>query len=125
MNFPYLYDASQETAKAYQAACTPDFFLFDKNQQLVYRGQMDDSRPGNSTPVTGETLKKAVQYVLEGKEIDFPQKPSTGCNIKWKEGKRTGVFFKVIQPFINQNLIGGLHVSSLHFEPAYPMVRSQ
>jgi peroxiredoxin len=84
--FPYLYDQSQEVAKAYHAACTPDFFLFDRKRKLVYRGQMDDSRPGNNIPVTGKDLRAAMDAVLEGKEVDKKQKPSLGCNIKWKSG---------------------------------------
>ena len=84
--FPYLYDESQETAKAYRAACTPDFFLFDKDRKLVYRGQFDDSRPGNTIPLTGKDLRAAVSAVLAGKEISGDQQPSIGCNIKWKAG---------------------------------------
>lgn len=82
--FPYLYDESQEVAKAYQAACTPDFYLFDKNLKCVYRGQFDDSRPGNNIPVTGKDLKKALDNLIADKPIDPNQKPSMGCNIKWK-----------------------------------------
>lgn len=85
-NFPYLYDESQEIAKAYTAACTPDFFLFDKERKLVYRGQLDDSRPGNNLPVTGKDLREAIDAVLEDKPINPDQKPSMGCNIKWKSG---------------------------------------
>ena len=84
--FPYLYDESQEVAKAYSAACTPDFFLFDKERKLVYRGQMDDSRPGGEVPVTGVDLIKAMDAVLAGRDISSDQKPSIGCNIKWKKG---------------------------------------
>jgi len=84
--FPYLYDESQEVAKAYHAACTPDFFLFDKDRRLVYRGQMDDSRPGNDIPVTGDDLRAAMEAVLKGKKVPVKQKPSMGCNIKWKRG---------------------------------------
>jgi len=84
--FPYLYDQSQDVAKAYHAACTPDFFLFDKTRKLVYRGQMDDSRPGNNIPVTGLDLIKAMDAVLAGREVNAEQKPSMGCNIKWKQG---------------------------------------
>ena len=83
--FPYLFDQTQEVAKAYQAACTPDFFLFDKDKKLVYRGQLDDSRPGNEIPVTGADLTAAIDAVLESKEITMQQKPSMGCNIKWKQ----------------------------------------
>ncbi len=82
--FPYLYDESQEVAKAYDAACTPDFYLFDEKLSLVYRGQMDDSRPGNDIPVTGSDLRSALDALLSGKPIDTTQKPSIGCNIKWK-----------------------------------------
>jgi peroxiredoxin len=84
--FPYLYDETQEVAKAYCAACTPDFFLFDKNKALAYRGQMDDSRPGNDIPVTGTDLTAAVDALLEGSQVPAEQKPSIGCNIKWKQG---------------------------------------
>ncbi|UCG57434.1 MAG: thioredoxin family protein [Phycisphaerales bacterium] len=83
--FPYLYDETQEVAKAYRAACTPDFFLFDANRSLVYRGQMDDSRPGNGVPVTGADLRTAIDAVLQAKPVPEDQKPSVGCNIKWKE----------------------------------------
>jgi peroxiredoxin len=82
--FPYCYDESQETAKAYDAACTPDFFLFDGERKLVYRGQFDDSRPGNDIPVTGSDLRAAADAVLSGSPILKDQKPSIGCNIKWK-----------------------------------------
>ena len=84
--FPYLYDETQEVAKVYSAACTPDFFLFDKEMMLVYRGQMDDSRPGNDLPVTRLDLIKVMDAVLAGKEVNAEQKPSMGCNIKWKQG---------------------------------------
>lgn len=82
--FPYLYDESQDVAKAYDAACTPDFNVFNSNDVCVYRGQLDDSRPGNDEPVNGKDLRKALDHLAEGKEIDFEQKPSLGCNIKWK-----------------------------------------
>lgn len=85
--FPYLYDATQEVAKAYRAACTPDFFLFDADRKLVYRGQMDDSRPGNNVPVTGADLRAALDAVLEGGPVSADQKPSMGCNIKWEPGR--------------------------------------
>jgi peroxiredoxin len=85
--FPYLYDESQEVAKAYQAACTPDFFLFDAARKLVYRGQLDDSRPGNPAPVTGKDLRAALEAVLAGTPPPEKQRPSVGCNIKWKPGK--------------------------------------
>ena len=81
--FPYLYDKTQEVAKAYDAACTPDFFLFDANLELVYRGQLDDSRPGNGIPLSGTDLKKAMDNLLNGEPIATHQKPSIGCNIKW------------------------------------------
>ena len=84
--FPYLYDETQEVARAFQAACTPDFFLYDGQQQLVYRGQFDASRPGNSSPVTGSDLRAAVDAVLGGRSVDGAQIPSIGCNIKWKPG---------------------------------------
>jgi len=84
--FPYLYDPSQEVAKAYQAACTPDFFLFDKDHRLAYRGQMDDSRPGNGIPVTGQDLRTAIDAVLAGTPVPVDQRPSLGCNIKWRPG---------------------------------------
>jgi hypothetical protein len=82
--FPYLYDESQEVAQAYDAACTPGFFLFDKELTLVYRGQLDDSRPGNSLPVTGKDIRAALEALLQGGRILADQKPSIGCNIKWK-----------------------------------------
>ena len=84
--FPYLYDETQEVAKAYSAACTPDFFLFDDRMKLAYRGQLDGSRPGNSVPVTGKDLRAAIEAVLSDKTMPGPQKPSIGCNIKWKRG---------------------------------------
>ena len=83
--FPYLYDESQDVAKAYQAACTPDFFLFDEDFRLVYRGEFDSSRPGNGIPVTGEDLRFSIEQVLAGKLVPKDQNPSLGCNIKWKE----------------------------------------
>ena len=82
--FPYLYDEDQTVAKAYDAACTPDFFLFDTELKLVYRGQLDDSRPGNGSPLTGIDLRNAMENLIHGKEISAIQKPSIGCNIKWK-----------------------------------------
>lgn len=90
--FPYLYDESQEVAKAYTAACTPDFFLFDADRRLVYRGQMDDSRPGNNEPVTGKDLRVAVDALLAGRPISPEQKPSMGCNIKWRPGNEPEYF---------------------------------
>ena len=91
-NFPVCYDETQEVSKSYTAACTPDFFLFDANQKLVYRGQLDDSRPSNNVPVTGQDLRRAINLVLENKEIDLEQKPSIGCNIKWKPGNEPDYF---------------------------------
>jgi len=85
--FPYLYDETQEVARAYRAACTPDFFLFDAHRALVYRGQMDDSRPGNGVPLTGVDLCRALDAVLSGAPVPVEQKPSRGCGIKWKPGK--------------------------------------
>ena len=82
--FPYLYDESQAVARSYEAACTPDIFLFDREKRLVYRGQLDDSRPGNGIPVTGKDLRSALDAVLAGKPVATLQKPSIGCNIKWK-----------------------------------------
>ncbi len=90
--FPYLYDATQEIAKAYRAACTPDIFVFDKDQRLVYRGQFDDSRPGNNLPVTGKDLRAALDAVLDGKPLSPNQKASIGCNIKWKPGNEPDYF---------------------------------
>lgn len=90
-SFPYLYDGTQEVAKAYKAACTPDFFLFDEKNSLVYRGQFDSSRPGNDKPVNGEDLREAVELLLDGK-IKDDQKPSMGCNIKWKSGNEPDYF---------------------------------
>lgn len=82
--FPVCYDETQETAKAYQAACTPDFFLFDANRRLVYRGQLDGSRPRNGMPVTGSDLRAAIDAALSGQPVNPQQRPSAGCNIKWK-----------------------------------------
>lgn len=84
--FPLLYDETQAVAKAYTAACTPDLFLFDKDRKLAYRGQLDDSRPGNGKPVTGKDLRAALDAALADKPIDKNQRPATGCNIKWKPG---------------------------------------
>ena len=84
--FPYCYDESQAVAKAFTAACTPDFFLFDKTRKLVYRGQLDDSRPGNGRPVTGKDLRAAIDAVLAGQPVSQDQRPSAGCNVKWKPG---------------------------------------
>jgi peroxiredoxin len=90
--FPYLFDETQEVAKAYGAACTPDFFLFDRERRLFYRGQMDGSRPGNEVPVTGADLRKALDAVLEGGPAPAVQRPSLGCNIKWKPGNEPVYF---------------------------------
>lgn len=90
--FPYLYDATQETAKAYAAACTPDFFLFGPDRRLAYRGQFDDSRPGNGRPVTGADLRAALDAVLEGRAPGPEQTPSIGCNIKWRPGNEPAYF---------------------------------
>ena len=87
MLFPYCYDESQNVAKAFTAACTPDFFVFDQEHKLVYRGQLDESRPGNGKPVTGRDLRKAIDAVLAELSVPGVQKPSAGCNIKWKPGK--------------------------------------
>ena len=84
--FPYLYDESQGAAHGYKAACTPDFYVFDKDQTLVYRGQLDSSRPGNPIPVTGKDLRSALDAVLAGKAVSDDQRPSIGCNIEWKRG---------------------------------------
>ena len=92
LTLPYLYDADQSVAQAYHAACTPDFFVFDKDHKLVYRGQMDDSRPNSGVPVTGEDLRAALEAVLAGKPVPQPQKPSVGCNIKWKKGNEPAYF---------------------------------
>jgi peroxiredoxin len=83
--FPYLYDETQEVAKAYNAACTPDIYVFDKDMKLVYRGQLDDSRPGNGIPVTGKDLRQALDSIIAGKPVDEKQIPSIGCSIKWKK----------------------------------------
>ncbi len=90
--FPYLCDETQEVAKAYRAACTPDFFVFDEKRELVYRGQMDDSRPGNGVPITGADLCVALDGILEGGPVPANQKPSMGCNIKWKPGNEPDYF---------------------------------
>ena len=90
--FAYLYDESQSVAQAYRAACTPDFFVFDGQQKLVYRGQMDGSRPGNDVSVTGEDLRAALDAVLKGEGLSADQKPSIGCNIKWQAGNEPGYF---------------------------------
>jgi len=91
-NFPYCYDETQAVAKAYTAACTPDFFLFDGDRKLAYRGQLDDSRPGNDVPVTGKDLRAAIDTVLSGGSLSPEQKPSIGCNIKWAPGNEPPYF---------------------------------
>jgi peroxiredoxin len=90
--FPYLFDESQETAKDFHAACTPDFFLFDAAGTLVYRGQLDESRPGNEVPVSGKDLREAIDALLSRRPVRAEQKPSIGCNIKWKPGNEPGWF---------------------------------
>ena len=90
--FPYLFDADQSVAQAYKAACTPDFYVFDKHQKLVYRGQMDASRPDSGIPVTGVNLRAALDAVLAGKPVAETQKPSIGCNIKWRAGHEPAYF---------------------------------
>jgi peroxiredoxin len=90
--FPYLFDETQEVAKAYRAACTPDFFLFDPGRRLVYRGQMDGARPGNNVPITGKDLRAALDAVLDGRPVAKEQLPSLGCNIKWKPGNEPDYF---------------------------------
>jgi len=92
--FPYLYDESQEVAKAYRAACTPDFYLFDRERRLVYRGQYDASRPGNNKPVTGADLRAALDAVLGGGKVPEEQRHSLGCNIKWKRGNEPDYFHR-------------------------------
>lgn len=90
--FPYCFDESQAVAKRYTAACTPDFFVFDGDQKLVYRGQLDDSRPGNDVPVTGKDLRSALDTALAGQPVPTEQKPSIGCNIKWTPGNEPAYF---------------------------------
>lgn len=92
LDVPVLYDESQSVAKTYRAACTPDFFLFDEERRLVYRGQLDDSRPGNSRPLTGRDLRSAIHAVLSGKSVPTEQTASIGCNIKWKPGNEPDYF---------------------------------
>lgn len=91
-HFPYCYDESQDVAQAYRAACTPDFFLFDEHRRLAYRGQMDGSRPKNDTPITGADLRAAIDAVLAGRPVLPHQRPSIGCNIKWKPGREPAYF---------------------------------
>jgi thiol-disulfide isomerase/thioredoxin len=90
--FPYLFDATQEVARSFRAACTPDFFLFDDRRRLVYRGQFDGARPGNDLPVTGSDLRAAIEATLAGKPVDPDQTPSIGCNIKWTTGNEPDYF---------------------------------
>ncbi len=90
--FAYLYDESQQVAKAYRAACTPDFYVFDADRKLVYRGQLDDSRPDSGIPITGKDLRAALDAVLAGQAVSADQKPSLGCNIKWQAGNEPGYF---------------------------------
>ncbi|MGE9296187.1 MAG: thioredoxin family protein, partial [Puniceicoccales bacterium] len=94
-SFPYLFDETQEIAKAYRAACTPDFYVFDADRYLCYRGQFDESRPGNGVSVTGSDVRAALDATLESERIlDDVQKPSVGCNIKWKPGNEPEYFAK-------------------------------
>jgi thiol-disulfide isomerase/thioredoxin len=90
--FPYLYDEDQSVAKAYQAACTPDFYVFDASRSLVYRGQLDGSRPGNPIPVDGKDLRRALDLTLKGQSVPEDQRPSLGCNIKWRAGNEPEYF---------------------------------
>lgn len=92
--FPYLFDETQEVARAYRAACTPEFYLFDEGRRLVYRGQMDDSRPGSAAPPTGRDLRAAVDALFAGKPVPVEQKPGIGCNIKWRPGNEPDYFHK-------------------------------
>jgi peroxiredoxin len=92
LDFPVLYDETQEVAKAYQAACTPDFFLFDESRRLVYRGQLDSSRPRTEIPVTGADLRAAIDAVLSGTPLPEMQRPSLGCNIKWRPGNEPSYY---------------------------------
>lgn len=90
--FPYLFDETQDVAKAYRAACTPDFYVFDAQRRLAYRGQMDSSRPGTGVPVTGDDLRTALDTVLAGRTVGEDQRPSIGCNIKWRPGSEPDYF---------------------------------
>ena len=96
LRFPVLYDESQEVAKKYAAACTPDFFVFDSARRLVYRGQLDDSRPSNGKPVTGADLRAAIDAVLAGHAVSADQRPSLGCNIKWRAGNEPAYYHTAI-----------------------------
>jgi peroxiredoxin len=102
--FPLCYDETQETAKAYTAACTPDFFLFDSERKLAYRGQLDDSRPSNGKPVTGADLRAAIEAVLATKTVEIEQKPSIGCNIKWKPGNEPSTMRRKFSYGINDEI---------------------
>ncbi len=90
--FPFVFDEAQEVAKAFRAACTPEFYVFDRDRRLAYRGQLDDSRPGNGIPVTGRDLRAALDAVLAGEPVPADQKPSIGCNIKWRPGRAPAYF---------------------------------
>ena len=90
--FPYLYDETQRVARSYRAACTPDFYLFDADRSLAYRGQLDDSRPGNDVPSNGKDLRAALDALLDGRPVSVKQKPSLGCNIKWRPGNEPDYF---------------------------------
>jgi peroxiredoxin len=94
-HFPFLFDETQEVAKTFRAACTPDFFVFDHKQRLAYRGQLDDSRPSNGVPVTGSDLRSAIEAILAGTPVAEEQKPSVGCNIKWRAGNQPEYFTPV------------------------------
>lgn len=96
LNFPVCYDETQQVAKSYAAACTPDFFLFDGERKLVYRGQLDDSRPSNGKPVTGADLRAAIDAVLSGAPVSAEQRPSIGCNIKWRKGNEPAYYLQPI-----------------------------
>ena len=98
LSFPVCHDESQEVAKSYAAACTPDLYLFDEDRRLVYRGQLDDSRPGNDKPVTGADVRAAIEAVLSGRAVNPDQKPSIGCNIKWRPGNEPGYYAAATNP---------------------------
>lgn len=102
--FPFCYDATQRVARAYRAACTPDFYLFDRDRKLAYRGQFDASRPGNGVPVTGADLRAAAFAVLAGRAVSRDQKPSIGCNIKWRHGAEPEYF----HPNLVERVVRGL-----------------
>ena len=92
LSFPVCYDETQAVAKSYQAACTPDFYVFDRDRKLAYRGQLDDSRPSNLKPVTGADLRSAIDALIAGRAVSPDQKPSVGCNIKWKQGNEPAYY---------------------------------